>query len=322
MKKIFLVLTLVLLTVNSVLASEQNISNKYQFKPYAKELNNEKLSSDIFEDKNIKIVRSKYELKHQTSEFADGYEYLITNKTNKPIVLKEMGSSSIFNKTEVNDKLNEIKLVDFVPVYSYYAWFRSIGEYSKFTKPFPFNYSIEPQSITRILILGRKDITPAVEFQFIIDDSVDTLIVDSKQNRFQDYSEKDYYKSQIHSYNVTTDAKGMIECINKKRINLVNAFSKSGIEVEKKISGQPPTYYALVKNQPEVMQLLLNSGANPNSTYLKNSLLYWAIIRNRPVMVKLLIDNGAKIDKKTIKYAKTSRNKHIKDLVLSNINTK
>lgn len=96
MKKILLTLVAMFLIATPSFALTK-------FKPYTKEITNNKLSTITIEKNNIEIIRNKYKLKQKASEMANGYEFLITNKTGKPIILKELGSLGAIGRLE-NDR--------------------------------------------------------------------------------------------------------------------------------------------------------------------------------------------------------------------------
>lgn len=322
-----------------------------KFKPYTKEITNNKLRTITIEKNNIEIVRNKYELKEKASEMASGYEFLITNKTNKPIILKELGSLGALGRLE-----NDIKILadfgpeNFIPVYNIFKSVQTNKESSKFTKPFPFDYEITPNSTIQITVLSDINEIPIVEFQFLIDNKPQTITFGKDGYSNQEISKmKEYYLSQIDSYYLFRKTGSLGVCIKAGDAHLVNSYIKSGININQKFMGLYPTNYAVVNNKPEILKMLLEAGADPNAEFGKNQLLVYAILKKSPEMTKLLIDNGAKVNgytgkrtplnlaiylkqpeivkilinagadvnEYTIKFANKSKNEDIKNLILS-----
>lgn len=312
MKKILLTLVAMFLIATPSFALTK-------FKPYTKEITNNKLSTITIEKNNIEIIRNKYKLKQKASEMANGYEFLITNKTGKPIILKELGSLGAIGRLE-NDRriLANFGPRDFIPVYNIIKSVQTNKESSKFARPFPFDYEITPNSTLQITVLSDINETPIIEFQFLIDKKPQTITVGKDGYSNQEISTiKDYYLSQIDSYYLFHNTGSLGVCINEGETHLVNSYLKSGVNINQKAMGMSPAYYAVIHNKPEILKMLLEAGADPNATFGGKSLLIYAIVKESPEMTKLLIDKGANVSEYTINFANKSKNEDIKKLVLS-----
>lgn len=328
MKKILLILVMVFFIVNPVVA-------KNEFKPYNEPLPNVQVGNTVleFEDQNIKISRNKYKIDIRLNKYVDGYEYLIKNKSKSPITLKKMESRDIVDRDEINRKFAKISWIgdagttdeiDNIPlagsIIGDVRTIKSQIDASKFTRPLPYNYTIKSDDTARVLIFGRKNKTPEFEFQFLVNDRIENIVL---RNEFIVKDEK-YYDNLVASQNYPHDSFGLINHINEKNIPLVEAYLETGVKVDDKyvlfhamIAGVPkitemilnaganpnqkclgyyPAYQAIIYNQPEDLELLLNAGANPNTIAKGRTLLHWSIRKKHPEMAKLLIDKKAEVN--------------------------
>ena len=141
-------------------------SKKYN--PYIKPLNNLKLGEIVMEKENITIVRTKYKAKSEVQDFANGYEYSITNNNRTPITLKEVGSSDFVGLTEIAKRVVGTNFSDFVPGYGLVRAIRTDIEKNKFTRPMPTNQTISPGQTTKVLALSYLQKDPTADFIFAI----------------------------------------------------------------------------------------------------------------------------------------------------------
>lgn len=148
------------------------------------------------------------------------------------------------------------------------------------------------------------------------------------------------------------NAKGMgsvmYYAVLTKNAKIVKLLLSYGANPNIKTLGAYPAYQSITYNQPEILKLLIDAGADPNARVKGKTLLYWSIRKKHPEMAKLLIDKktnlnetsgemtplayatkkkqietvknlidaGAIIDEDSIKYAKKSKDEHIKNLIL------
>lgn len=321
------------------------------FKPYTKEIKNDKLNCTTFEKNNIKIVRNKYELKQKASDVAFGYEYIIINKNNTPITLKEMGALNVLGTMAMaKEMLKDVDAADFITGYNVVRGVKTNKENSTFTTPFPFDYKIEPNGQIRVLVLSEMGKTPIAEFQFLVNDKTSIITFDENGYSSQKIANRnEYYKSQIASYSLLYNVGSLGVCVDKGETHLVRAYIKSGINLngkclgvplmayamrannpeilkmlleaglspDEKYMGQYPSVLAIKLNKPEILKVLLAAGANPNAEFRKTPLLIGAMFMKSYEMTKLLIDNGAEVNERAINFANKSKNEDIKKLVLS-----
>lgn len=140
----------------------------------------------------------------------------------------------------------------------------------------------------------------------------------------------------------------MSQAMRTKDAQIINLLLTYGADPNSKFLEKPPTYQAVIYNQPEILELLINAGADPNANVKDKNLLQWSIRKKHPRITKLLIDKkadinafsgkvsplnyaiikkqgetvknlinaGAKIDEDSIKYTEKSKDENIKKLIL------
>lgn len=270
------------------------------YKLPTKEIKNSKLDCTTFEKNNIEIVRNKYELQQKASDVAFGYEYIIINKNNTPITLKEMGALNVLGTMAMaKEMLKDVDATDFLTGYNVVRGVKTNNENSTFTTPFPFDYKIEPNGQIRVLVLSEMGKTPIAEFQFLVNDKTSIITFDENGYSSQKIANsREYYKSQIDSYNLFHNTGSLGVCISEGEAHLVNSYLKTGIDINQKFMGMYPTNYAVIHNQPEILKMLLEAGADANATFEGKSLLIYAIAKKSSKMTKLLIDHGANPNQK------------------------
>ncbi len=324
MRKILLIFVAVLFTANPVFA-------KTEFKPYTEPLSNVQVGSTAieFENSNIKISRNKYKIDVRLNKYLDGYEYFIENKTNLPITLKKMMSPDIVYRDEVNRKFAKISWLgdagttdelDNIPGVGDVRTIKSQLESLKFTRPLPYNYTIQSNDTVRVLIFGKKNKTPDIEFQFMINNNISNIILEHESI----VKDQKYYDNLVASQNYSHDSYGLTSHIDNKNVLMVEAYLNTGVTVDdkyvlfhamtagvpkitemvlnaganpnQKCLGYYPAYQAIIYDQPEVLELLLDAGANPNTIAKGRTLLHWSIRKKHPEMAKLLIDKKAEVN--------------------------
>jgi len=145
------------------------------YNPYIKPLNNRLLQRATIQEDGIEIVRNKYLSKSEVQDYANGYEYIITNKNIYPVVLKEVGSSDILSLQEIAKKCVKVEYSDFVPVYGLVRAIRTDIEKNKFTRKFPSNYTLNPNEPVKILMLAPLSKEPVVDFILLNNDRQQNL---------------------------------------------------------------------------------------------------------------------------------------------------
>lgn len=168
---------------------DNNIPVKYigkkskdkKYNPYSKPLNNSKLEEVTIINENIKIIRTKYKAKSEVQDYADAYEYSITNNNNYPITLIEVGSNDFIHLQEIAKRVVDVNYSDFIPIYGLVRAIRTDVEKNKFTRIMPHNQQIEAGESLRILTLSHLQTVLKVNFIFNINNKEYKFIFKQKE---------------------------------------------------------------------------------------------------------------------------------------------
>jgi|GEM_PF-5761786 len=294
MKKLLLVLIAAFLICSPSFAQSG-------FQPYTKPLSNKTIGNTVleFEDNNIKITRNKYKPTFGMIEDEKTaiYEYFITNKSEDPIILKNMIAPDRIIQTET----------------SYYTFYHTPNDLlinaasaaylagkvialDKFFQPLPSDYLINAKDTTRVLLLSKTYINPLVEFQFVINGNLQTI----KSSAAYIVKDNKYYQSLIDSQNAKYKNIDVFDCIKNNDDYLVEAYLKTGMNPNDSLFGVSLLQSALKAGNPRTVEVLLQSGANPNQQYMGKYLLTQAIMQKQPKIAKMLIDAGANPNQKSL----------------------
>lgn len=289
MKKLFLVFVAIFL-----LCSPSFAQNGFQ--PYTKPLSNEKIGETLieFEDSNIKISRNKYD---KGIIFDDNkaaiYEYLITNKSANPIILKKMDAPDRITRTEITYYLfYNYKYDSILNATSIALLTAKASKLDKFLQPLPYNYLIQPNDTTKVILLSKTYINPLVEFQFVINDCLKTV----KSSAAYIVKNDKYYQTLVDSQNAKYKNMDIVGCIQNNDYYLVEAYLKTGINANKKFLGLPLLFHAIEVGNPKTIDILLKSGANPNQGFLGQHPLSTAITRKQSKIANFLFDDGTEFN--------------------------
>lgn len=162
MKKFLLIIFLFLIIFNI------QVVNAKEYNPYKKPLNNQLLQRLTTKENDIEIVRNKYISKSEVQDFCNGYEYLITNKSDNDIILKNVASTDFISQQEIAKKVVSINYSDFIPIFGLVRGIRTDIEKNKFTRSLPRNYVLKPSQTVRILALSYINKDPKADFYFLI----------------------------------------------------------------------------------------------------------------------------------------------------------
>lgn len=348
MKKIFQVLIVIFLVCNPVFAQSS-------FQPYTKHLSNKPVDTVVieFEDNNIKIARNKYKLDFGLikDDKVSIYEYLIINKTEKPIMLKKMiAPDRITQVTTTSYTFHNTPNDLLVNAASCAYDVRKSIILDKFFQSLPSDYLINAKDTTRILFLAKTYINPLVEFQFIVNGSLKEI----KSSVAYIVKDNKYYQSIVDAQNAKDKDIDVIYCVKNNDVALVEAYMKTGINPNNNLyffsllqyalkAGNPKTVDVLLKaganpnlqnmgmypltqairhNQPEMAKMLIDAGANPKQICLGTSPLIWAIINKQPEIVELLIIRGADpndkyLNKTALAYAIKTKQAKVVDCLIN-----
>ncbi|MEI7473429.1 MAG: ankyrin repeat domain-containing protein [bacterium] len=330
MKKLFLVFIAVV-----VLSSPSFAQSSFQ--SYEKPISNTAIGNTVleFEDNNIKITSNKYEpgFGMIQDKKAAIYEYLITNKTGKPIILKEMTAPDRINKVTTSTLMFYNSPNDLLINAVSFAYLEGkVIALDKLFQPFPSNYLIGAKDTTRVLFLSKIYINPLVAFQFLVNDHLKTI----KSSAANIVKDDKYYQSLVDYQHAKYKDIDIVNCVQNNDVDLVEAYMKTGmnpndtygfnsllgmaikannlrmVDVLLKAGANPnqqdwgPYFLTLaIKNkQSEIAEMLIEAGANPNQKSVGTYPLIWAIINKQSEIAELLINKGA--DPNVIYWGKTA----------------
>lgn len=161
--------------------------------------------------------------------------------------------------------------------------------------------------------------------------------------------DNEYYINLIKAQSFPYNANGFFASAAKGDIVLVDSFIKSGMDINKTFLGTTPLSIAVFKNENEVVELLCENGADTNLANPDGTPLFFAVYRknlnnvttllehgadvnllskNKKVIdiavkskqteiIELLLNSSAKVDEKTLKYAKKTKDEYIINLIQS-----
>lgn len=154
------------------------------YKPYTKEIKLDKISNQNMENYLINIEKNKFEFKYVT-KMGYAYEYILTNKTEKDILLKGVSSDEFYNSDLLNRNNKPFKNVAkaafasgkvYIPIYGNYYACRCDLEKGNFIRNFPQNKVIKAGESLKILASATKEHeNPIAEFIFIVNDEEKTI---------------------------------------------------------------------------------------------------------------------------------------------------
>ena len=113
-----------------------------------------------------------------------------------------------------------------------------------------------------------------------------------------------YYKRQIQNQRFLYSNAGLVKAMKKKNLAVVEAFMKAGFNPNDTYGKTPLLIYSIYFDSLEELKILLEAGANPETTVpamfvtakSTNALLY-SITKKNSLMVSYLIEYGADVNK-------------------------
>lgn len=167
------------------------INNKYKkepIKPYAedsKEINLTLLDTKEYNNDMVSVISKEYRLKNKENKYVHAFEYIITNKTQSPVIIKTVSGESVATLRDIESMalsdLDRINLLDTMgtllsiptagaslglKVPNYMRIAKITKEAKRFTKGLPQNQTIEPKSELRILTMKYKSNPKPLDFTF------------------------------------------------------------------------------------------------------------------------------------------------------------
>ena len=120
----------------------------------------------------------------------------------------------------------------------------------------------------------------------------------------QDAKDEMYYKRQIQNQRFLYSNAGLVNAMKKKNLTAVEAFMKAGFNPNDTYAKTPFLIYSIYFNSPEELKILLEAGADPETSVpamfvtpkSTNALLY-AISKKNSLMVSYLIEHNVDVNK-------------------------
>ena len=161
MKKIFILLA-ILFTSTSAFAAIDTWFNTNPHKSYDKTIELQKIYNDTYDKDGIKIEKNIFKFDYSYKEGVP-YEYIVTNNTDKNLLLKGVDSDYHANKNITRkshwSRVNVRNLKywqTYVPFLDDYYGFKSTKEQTPYLYDFPKNYTLQKGETLRILAMGLK----------------------------------------------------------------------------------------------------------------------------------------------------------------------
>ena len=159
MKKIFILIAVMFISAPAF-ASIDTWFNTNPYKQYDKAITLQKIHNDIYDKNGIKIEKYIFKFEYSYKEGVP-YEYVVTNNTDKDLVLKGIDSDYYANKnitrkshwTRVNVR-NLKYWQTYVPFIDDYYGLKSTLEQNPYLYDFPKDYTIKKGENLRILAMG------------------------------------------------------------------------------------------------------------------------------------------------------------------------
>ena len=130
------------------------------------------------------------------------------------------------------------------------------------------------------------------------------LLISGTAFAFDVPKNEEYYKSQIQNQRFLYNATGLAGAIQKDNPEVVDMFMKAGFDPNTTLTGTPMLIFAIYQNKPECAKVLLNAGANPEtsvppmfvSVRSVNALTY-SINKGSSDIVSSLIEHNVDVNK-------------------------
>ena len=184
MKKTLCLLGLLCILTSPAMAKGVPYITYFPYKEYKKEITLDKLATNTLKNDIVIIEKNKYQFNY-IPKMGFGYEYSITNNTDKDITLKGIKAVDFYND-DISDKSNKpLKNLTkatatsgkiWIPFYGLYYGCRCDAEKNKFIRNFPQDKVIKAGESLKVLASATKEHeNPVAEFIFIVDD-VESII--------------------------------------------------------------------------------------------------------------------------------------------------
>jgi hypothetical protein len=185
MKKLIISLTLLLLANAAAMAKDIPYITNIPYREYKKEINLNKIDTKNFKNDLVEIEKNKFEFNY-IQKMGYGYEYILTNNTDKDIILKGINSNEFYNEDLSNESNKPLKNLakaaytsgkTYIPVYGIYYGIRCDFEKNSFIRDFPENKTIKAGEKIRILASSTKEFeNPQAEFVLLVDEKEEKVV--------------------------------------------------------------------------------------------------------------------------------------------------
>ncbi|MBR2526578.1 hypothetical protein IKE67_08960 [bacterium] len=185
MKKLIISLALFLLANAGAMAKDIPYITNLPYKENNKEINLNKIDTKNFKNDLIEIEKNKFEFNY-IQKMGYGYEYILTNNTDKDIILKGINSNEFYNEDLSNESNKPLKNLakaaytsgeTYIPLYGLYFSVKCDLEKNSFIRDFPENKTIKAGEKIRILASSTKEFeNPQAEFVLLVDEKEEKII--------------------------------------------------------------------------------------------------------------------------------------------------
>ena len=108
MKKIIISFTLLLFVNAVVMAKDMPYITNIPYRENKKEIKLNKIDTNNFKNDLVEIEKNKFEFNY-IQKMGYGYEYILTNNTDKDIILKGVNSNEFYNEDLSNESNKPLK---------------------------------------------------------------------------------------------------------------------------------------------------------------------------------------------------------------------
>jgi len=130
-------------------------------------------------ENGVLLLEREYRLKYKENKYTHAYEYVISNKSNSPLTVKKVKSTSLaslvdveamtlidFDKVDVMAWVGTFPPLIFLKIPAWYRNFRVAEETTRYAKSMPENYKIPASGSIKMVIMQYKDNPKPVQFTF------------------------------------------------------------------------------------------------------------------------------------------------------------
>ena len=131
-----------------------------------------------------------------------------------------------------------------------------------------------------------------------------TLLMVNTVYAFEVKKNEDYYKNQIQQERFLYNVTGLADAIQKNNPEVVDMFMKAGFDPNSTLAGTPMLIFDIYKNKQECAKVLLDAGANPEvsvppmfASLRSINALSYSINKGSSEIVSALIEHNVDVNK-------------------------